>query len=517
MHSGAYTVQTNAGGGYRSDAAAAKLARAIASDYYGQAGHIYGHVYGGSGGSYETVGAMENTQGVWDGAVPYVIGGPTSIPTNFFVRALARLVLADKATALADAMRPGGSGVPEQGLDAVERAVFDEVSAMGVPVRGWDDYSYLLGLHDGEGLMGFRDTVKSMDSTYAEDFWSRPGYLGTEQSPLGDIVRRARVRETGTIGAIAHDAGGKLSGFTIDHRALPAYAFGLDVTVLGGDGRPVGKVAGSWSDRSAATARAFTVAAGNPAPVLAALRSGATVRIDNDWTLASTTYHRHQVRRGDGFTAWDQFVAADGQPPVQRRAANAQQLHDRFDIERALRRGQMAFEEALHRRLHAQSFPRRFDPQLVIGRNAPDSARRAVQQVGGRGNAAQLGDEQLHRQVRRLHLPLRTLRVVAETQLLVAKIMEAIEHADDRQHMTVVRITLQRARLQHLGAQAGGRLDLFARPAVHFFEHIVILADHENRILPHHLPSAVMIFLGIRITEPAMLATAQRRMHAIRA
>ncbi|MET0320073.1 MAG: hypothetical protein ABW069_05045 [Duganella sp.] len=326
LQSGAYTVQTNSGGGYRADAAAAKLARTVANDYYGKgdnaSGHIYGYVYGGSGGSYVTIGAIENTQGVWDGAVPYVIGGPTSIPSNFFVRALARVVLADKATRIADTMRPGGSGAPEAELDAVERAVFREVSAMGVPVRGWDDYSYLLGLHDAEGLMGFRDTVKSMDPSYAADFWSLPGYLGTEASALGDIVRRARVRQPGVIGAIARDANGTISGFIVNHAALPANAFGLDVTVLDGAGKPVGKVAGAWSSRSAATARAFTLAAGNPAPVVAALRSGAAVRIDNDWSLALTTYHRHQVRRGDGFTSWDQFVSADGQPRYPQRPVN---------------------------------------------------------------------------------------------------------------------------------------------------------------------------------------------------
>lgn len=326
LESGAYTVQTNSTGGYRADAAAAKLARAIAREYYGQDGQaparIYGYVYGGSGGSYETVGAIENTRGVWDGAVPYVIGGPTSIPNNFFVRAFARVVLAGKATQIADAMRPGGSGDPYAGLNPVERAVLKEVSAMGVPLRGWDDYSYVLGLRDADGLMGFRDTVKGMDPSYAGDFWSLPGYLGTERSPLGDILRQARVTQRGVIGAIARDANGKITGFIVDHPALPAGAFGLDVTVLDSAGKPVGKVAGAWSAQSPATARAFTLAGNNPEPVLAALRSGAAVRIDNDWSLALTTYHRHQVRSGDGFTAWDQFVKSDGQPLYPQRPIN---------------------------------------------------------------------------------------------------------------------------------------------------------------------------------------------------
>jgi hypothetical protein len=326
LDSGAYTVQTNSTGGYRSDAAAAKLARAIAREYYGRDGQaparIYGYVYGGSGGSYETVGAIENTRGVWDGAVPYVIGGPTSIPNNFFVRAFARVVLAGKAAQIADAVRPGGSGDPYAALNPVERAVLKEVSAMGVPLRGWDDYSYVLGLRDADGLMGFRDTVKGMDPSYASDFWSLPGYLGTERSPLGDIVRQARVAQRGVIGAVARDGSGKITGVIIDHPALPAGAFGLDVTLLDSAGQPVGKLAGQWSAPSPASARAFTLAGNNPEPVLAALRSGAAVSIDNDWSLALTTYHRHQVRRGDGFTAWDQFVDADGQALYPQRPVN---------------------------------------------------------------------------------------------------------------------------------------------------------------------------------------------------
>lgn len=50
--SGAYTVQTNGGGGYRVDAAAAQFSRTVAAKYYGWSGRIYGYIYGGSGGSF---------------------------------------------------------------------------------------------------------------------------------------------------------------------------------------------------------------------------------------------------------------------------------------------------------------------------------------------------------------------------------------------------------------------------------------------------------------------------------
>lgn len=191
--SGAYTVQTNGGSGYRADAAAAKFSETVAAAYYRSRGRpIHGYVYGASGGSYQTIGAMENSTGVWDGAVPMVVGTPTSIPNNFFVRAFARFVLEDDAPGIADAVAPGGSGDPYAGLEPVERDVLREVTGMGVPLRAWEDWRYVLGLDDPEGLLGFAGAVQAMDPTYAADFWTRPGYLGTEQSPLGDLFRAAR-------------------------------------------------------------------------------------------------------------------------------------------------------------------------------------------------------------------------------------------------------------------------------------------------------------------------------------
>ena len=147
---------------------------------------------GGSGGSYQTIGAIENTTGVWDGAVPFVNGTPTSIPNNFFVRAFARFVLEGKAQQIADSVAPGGSGDPFAGLNGTERSVLLEVTRMGIPLRAWEDYRYVLGLDAPDGLLGFGGTVLAIDPTYVNDFWTKPGYLGTEQSPLGELFRAAR-------------------------------------------------------------------------------------------------------------------------------------------------------------------------------------------------------------------------------------------------------------------------------------------------------------------------------------
>lgn len=69
---------------------------------------------------------------------------------------------------------------------------------MGVPLRAWEDYRYVMGLDAPDRLLGFADTVLAMDPGYVADFWSQPGYLGTEASALGQMFRDARTPENET-------------------------------------------------------------------------------------------------------------------------------------------------------------------------------------------------------------------------------------------------------------------------------------------------------------------------------
>lgn len=186
---GAYTVQTTAIAGYRHSAAAAKASRDIAAAYYGvSAEEVNGYLYGWSGGSYQVVGALENTDGVWQGAVPIVQGVPVSIPNNYSVRALAGFILAPKKDAIVAALRPGGSGNPRAALDGVERAVLDEALSLGIPLQAFEDFDQAT---TSAVLDAFAPTIQAIDPTYAEDFWNAPGYLGTEASALGNRFRAA--------------------------------------------------------------------------------------------------------------------------------------------------------------------------------------------------------------------------------------------------------------------------------------------------------------------------------------
>ena len=201
ISSGGYFLETNGGGpsgqpgsavdptiaAYRANAAAAGYARVLAARMYGEH-RPYGYAYGGSGGGYRTIGGAENTSGVWDGFVPYVIGSPMAIPNMFTVRMHAQRVLRDRLDQIVDAVEPGGSGDMFEGLDAEERDALAEVTRMGFPPRSWFGHR-TMGMHAFPVL--YRGLVAA-DPTYFDDFWTKPGYLGYDPPPS---LRRDRVRE----------------------------------------------------------------------------------------------------------------------------------------------------------------------------------------------------------------------------------------------------------------------------------------------------------------------------------
>ncbi|MQY21440.1 hypothetical protein NRB20_45510 [Nocardia sp. RB20] len=321
--SGGYGVQTNGGSGYRVDAAAAKFAKTVAARYYGTNQRIYGYLFGGSGGSYETIGADENTIGVWDGAVPYIPGVPTSIPNNFFIRALGSIVLRNKASQIADAVAPGGSGDPAAGLNAMQRAVLSELTRSGVPLRALEDYQYVFGLNGNttpagpDELLGFASAVRAADATYADDFWSKPGYLGAEKSALGDFLRAGKVDRTVRITAVNRDPQGNPTSLVLDGIPANPYGTGLDFTLFAADGANRGSLSGSLDTAT----KIFTLAGGNSGGALAAIAAGAELRIDNRWYLALPAYQRYQVPTRPGFYSFDQYRGLAGIPRYPRRPA----------------------------------------------------------------------------------------------------------------------------------------------------------------------------------------------------
>ncbi|KAM0329472.1 hypothetical protein ACHAQA_004781 [Verticillium albo-atrum] len=315
-----YAIHATGSLGYRADAAAAKFAKTVAREYYDvPSEHIYGYVYGGSGGSFQTVGAIENTLGVWDGAVPIVQAVPVSNPNSLGARALGALVLRPKARELADSVSPGGSGNPDSILDTTQRAVLREVTKLGIPRRGWENFE---AIADTELLLQMVPSVKGIDPSYVDDYWSKPGYLGTEQSALGNIIRDALVDFRVTIAQIERDEQGVPTSVTLQGAPADLNTAGLEFNLFGDDEEQVGTLLGFLEE----SGNVVTLKSGNSDAVLDTLSEGTQLRIDNRLFIALHSIHRHLVPARGGFYGFDQFRDDDGKPIYPQRAVDISQI-----------------------------------------------------------------------------------------------------------------------------------------------------------------------------------------------
>ncbi|MGH7859410.1 MAG: hypothetical protein ACREQY_18960, partial [Candidatus Binatia bacterium] len=186
-------------GGYRAPAAAAKYSREVAQLVYGYAHRPTGLIYGGSGGGYLTISSAEQTVGVWDGYVPFVMGTPNSIPTVFTIRLHALRVLRqrDKFPCIMDAIDPGGSGDPYTSCDLNEEeaAALREATRAGFDPRAWFAHASM----SGGPLFLVALYPPLLDPTYSDDFWTKPGYLGTDPTSAGENSRAARIQHQTTV------------------------------------------------------------------------------------------------------------------------------------------------------------------------------------------------------------------------------------------------------------------------------------------------------------------------------
>lgn len=350
ISSGGYFVETNGGGSsatagpafradptigaFRANAAAAMYSRRLAGEMYGPH-RTYGYIYGGSGGAYRTLGSMENTEGVWDGAVPFVIGSPMAAPNGFSVRMHAMRVLHDKFPQIVDAMDAGGSGDPYAGLNPEQAAALREVTRLGFPPRSWFGYR-TMGVHAFTAVYG---GMVMADPRYFEDFWTRPGYLGHDDpaslapyrlqfdtaivASLSEDEAVARglpdVRIPGTARGTADLAWrAAVGGDGVRPVALKLAGIPPEVGFLGGDLIVLsGAAQGSRIALRAVKDDMVTLGVVDFATV-AKLRPGDRVRVDNSNFLAAQTFHRHQVP-GPDYPVYDQFRKADGTPAYPQR------------------------------------------------------------------------------------------------------------------------------------------------------------------------------------------------------
>jgi hypothetical protein len=338
VESGAYLVVSNLGKldflpasdpnitMFKASAAVAEASRIIANSMYGPH-RPYGYAWGGSGGAYKTLACIENTSGVWDGAVPFVHGTPVSLINNFTVQAHALRILRDKLPAIIDAVEPGGSGDMYAGLSDVQRAALLEVTKFGFPPRSWFNYEKIAFGYTGVGA-SMLGVVTLFDSSYFNgDFWTLPGYLGHDhpESFTGERIVNYQTSITKPITADECRAMGvplSLSAGQPENASIPA-AFTVNSLPAGNlrgasikfDG---GAAAGSTAYVAGVFGNVLSIGYGYGFQGLAMAQPGDPVTIDNSVYLAVQTYHRHQTAPPE-YYVYDQYRNQDGTPIYPQR------------------------------------------------------------------------------------------------------------------------------------------------------------------------------------------------------
>lgn len=333
---GAYYAISNQGGfcpgsdssrQYKVSANTAQLGRSIAQRLYGYAHRPYGYLFGGSGGSFKTMSCMEMTEGIWDGAVPYVLANPMATPNVFAPRMRAvRLLGEEGLKKVVEAMEPGGSGDIYEGLDPLQRQALEEATRMGFPKRAWFCHPFM-----GDGaLMVLAPTIYQIMPQYFEDFWTKPGFAGSDpessecrdrvqfQTKVTELVEREKPQGEEAFTSVDNSWINTLVGNQQTPRirveAVPpegSYLFHCRLKVLDG------QAAGKECSVDVIDGNLITVGSAfdgsNGGNGLEGLCPGDWVMIDNSDYLAMQHFHRHQVPDRT-YQVYDQFRDEKGEP-----------------------------------------------------------------------------------------------------------------------------------------------------------------------------------------------------------
>lgn len=348
---GAYFVESNMGskfafGGaadptlcWKASAAVAEHSRKFVMDLYG-VGRPYGYVYGGSGGGYKSMACIENTD-AWDGACPYVIGSPVSLPNTITMHVQGQRRLRHAFGKIVDALDVGGSGNPYENLNDSEAAMLKELTQMGFPPKVWFEEAY--GTVDPGSLPVLTPGVKQHDPSYFTDFWTVPGYLGAD--PNSQEVKD-RLQFTGKVKSVhlpdeeSQEAGGQNgvddawrkqltsgNGAWIELEELPEgedlYLEGVTIELTTGKavGKPMllDKMIREPGKKSGYLTIGLCYGMTDIAEVIGSIEPGDTLTMDNSEYIALQSYYRHQVPADLSFHAWDQFRDEQGNPTIPQR------------------------------------------------------------------------------------------------------------------------------------------------------------------------------------------------------
>ncbi len=320
---------------WKSSAAAAEYSRDLAMELYG-CERPYGYVFGGSGGGYKTMACIENTD-AWDGAVPYVIGSPVSLPNTITLHVQGQRVLRHVFKRIVDNVDAGGSGDPCDGLNETESAMLREIMAMGFDPRIW--YCEANGQINDGSLPVLSPVVRMSDPDYFKDFWTAPGYLGADpgSSACRDRLQfKSRVRRVHLPGAapekpeiddrngvdtawqkmLADGAGAWIQLEDVP-RGDDLYLQGVNVCVLSGEAAGTNLLLDRIEGDCITIGMSYGIS--DLAGILGKIHPGDEILLDNSDYIALQSYYRHQVPADRSFHAWDQFRNENGGPALPQR------------------------------------------------------------------------------------------------------------------------------------------------------------------------------------------------------
>lgn len=320
---------------YRSNAAVAEFARDKLQELYGEH-QIYGYCFGGSGGGYKTMSCIENTS-AFDGALPFVIGSPVSLPNCLTTAAHGARLLRHCWDKIIDSLEPGGCGDPYQALNAEEADALREITGMGFPPR----CCLFFGSDDDGALPVLTPTVHHLDPDYFTDYWKSPGYLGAVEN--GSAQRDRICIKTKVKNIYVNDAdsqpvsvdtrngtddawqkmmssGGEAS---VEVDILPEgddlFLRGVDIHILSGDAR--GKKIRLKEIREERLIPGSSFGADDMGSVIASLQPGDELLLDNSDYIAIASYHRHQVTEDRSFPCFEQYRDENGTPVYPQRSS----------------------------------------------------------------------------------------------------------------------------------------------------------------------------------------------------
>jgi hypothetical protein len=340
----------NAVASHRHEAAATKVAMAMANKMYGNSAKIFNYFWGCSGGGTVAMAAAENVTGVWDGVQPHCIGTSGDAPYHsFYWQAHYTMAIPQaKREAIAAAAAPGGTGDIYAGLNEEEKSVLNEFLAAGYPLP-------IIGNHF-KSLMPLVDPIdiRLFDPTYEEDFWSKPGYAGANPP---NYLQAAKVDGWATVTGITRDAAGKPTAIQFEPATVPKLGtIGdnyLEFWVYRPDGKtrivdptrtygpqPENKRRYSLQGKFDPATSALSLTGtnrdvfGGESPIvnsqmlLDAVRVGSKLRINNRFILAMYYYPRYSNIPGG--RSYDQYRKPDGSAMYPQRPDIAVLSHSNY-------------------------------------------------------------------------------------------------------------------------------------------------------------------------------------------